>query len=739
MNNSQIHQALLSFAVQGMVFLAVSFVLWKLAEQRQSAARSSALARLIMGTSLLLLIASCFAWKSDVFTSEEAPMENVASVLPLPVYRNNEAYEQRIALEEALPSPVVLDKSKQAVESVAWEASAKMMSALVWIWGIGVIVILAQWLVAIILRARLARGAREITETSLRLLASEFYRAPKRVRLLKSERAATPCAYGILTPAILLPEDSIAWSEAKLRMVMAHECEHLNRRDPFWQMMGQIFLAMHWFNPFAWMLLRGCRLANERAADDAVLRASSNAASYAELLLGFARDWARSGRLSSVVSSMASQKSVSSRVEAILDDGLDRRPFSRRSRALYAITLLTLVACVTTFISGPVEALETIVVNSEIAPSSSQTADSKSLVGVRLTPREKHSLFPRKVMSPEGDVHKHEGYEQNTELGGRDVGGPQVRLSVSLPLWDWLASKKVSVPQAAGTGSNSQSFSWELASFEGRPYVSVDQIVQFYKAASLKAFMDANDGGWTSGSKSVRLNGGKFNLKYPVQIKDQKLWLAQHDLTTLLNPVFQPAAKPGEVFNTVVIDPGHGGKDSGAMSKWGKESTFTLDTAKRLQTLLEAKGLKVVLARTEDKFTPSSERTALASAQSNSIYVAIHFNSGPPTAAGLTTMAVIPKTTEETPEQNEARSAQSMHLAQSVQANCVSKLSSEDDGISAVNWTLLTSSRLPTILVEAGYLTNPEEGKKISTPEYRQQLAAALCDGVLAYRTQLAK
>ena len=80
-------------------------------------------------------------------------------------------------------------------------------------------------------------------------------------------------------------------------------------------------------------------------------------------------------------------------------------------------------------------------------------------------------------------------------------------------------------------------------------------------------------------------------------------------------------------MNTVVLDPGHGGHDNGAMSRYGYEKDFALDVALRTRKLLEAQHYKVVMTRSNDVFIPLKQRAAVANHLPDSIFISIHFNS----------------------------------------------------------------------------------------------------------------
>ena len=176
-------------------------------------------------------------------------------------------------------------------------------------------------------------------------------------------------------------------------------------------------------------------------------------------------------------------------------------------------------------------------------------------------------------------------------------------------------------------------------------------------------------------------------------------------------------------FKTVVIDAGHGGKDSGAPSKsTGQlEKNLTLDTAKRLRAEL-AGSFDTILMRSDDTFVDLDERVARASRYGDAVLVSIHFNSGPSSLRG--------------PETYYWR-VDSHGLAVRLQRAMtqVSPAPSANRGLVRRRLRLTRNPLIPCVLVEGGYLSNPAEAQLIGDPAYRQQLAAAIA---AAIRTQAA-
>lgn len=180
-------------------------------------------------------------------------------------------------------------------------------------------------------------------------------------------------------------------------------------------------------------------------------------------------------------------------------------------------------------------------------------------------------------------------------------------------------------------------------------------------------------------------------------------------------------AAEASAFTTVVIDAGHGGHDRGGVpgQRIG-EKNLTLDVAQRLRALLRADGLRVVMTRSSDTFIPLQQRVNIANAQHNAIFLSIHFNSAKRVGAcGFETYYY-------------SRSSQS--LARQVQAKLLKFCNSEDRGVKSRGYFVLRKTRIPAVLAECGFLTNPAEGGRALRPGHRQRLAEALAAAIRAAR-----
>ncbi len=171
-------------------------------------------------------------------------------------------------------------------------------------------------------------------------------------------------------------------------------------------------------------------------------------------------------------------------------------------------------------------------------------------------------------------------------------------------------------------------------------------------------------------------------------------------------------------FKTIILDAGHGGKDSGAPSKSTGllEKNVTLDVAKRLRTEL-ARDFHVILMRSDDTFVELDERVARANRQDDAVLVSIHFNSGPGYLRG--------------PETYFWR-VDSHGLAQRLQ-RALTQMSPgpmTNRGLVRRRLRLTRNPEIPCVLVEGGYLSNTAEARLLSKPAYRQCLTIAIASAI---------
>lgn len=256
-------------------------------------------------------------------------------------------------------------------------------------------------------------------------------------------------------------------------------------------------------------------------------------------------------------------------------------------------------------------------------------------------------------------------------------------------------------------------------------------------------------------SREVRLNGIRLLLGEGTVFSRGELLLSRTDERAFLGPILSPRKVPGLVpgARTVVIDAGHGGKDTGTSNKrlGLHEKGFALEVARLLKRELEAAGFVVVMTRDSDTFIPLTERPAVANRRKADLYVSVHFNAIANTAiAGAETYILTPRGQRSTgaedrsPSDNEilpghANDPWNAVLGYRVHRRVINDMKGFDRGLKRARYVVLRELDCPGILVEGGYLTNDAEARRIASPEWRARLAKAIAGGIIEYRDALEK
>ncbi len=182
-----------------------------------------------------------------------------------------------------------------------------------------------------------------------------------------------------------------------------------------------------------------------------------------------------------------------------------------------------------------------------------------------------------------------------------------------------------------------------------------------------------------------------------------------------------PRARNGRIV--VIVDPGHGGYDSGAPGVGGVlEKNIVLSISQKLASLLERQGIQVVLTRNADYFVDLQPRVDIADRAHANLFVSIHANSidGRPDANGLETYYY----------------SSGERLAQTVHNSILQSLDIRNRGVRQARFYVLRNSSMPSILVETGFVTSPEESAKLTNLDYQDRMAAAIAKGILQYIQQ---
>lgn len=189
----------------------------------------------------------------------------------------------------------------------------------------------------------------------------------------------------------------------------------------------------------------------------------------------------------------------------------------------------------------------------------------------------------------------------------------------------------------------------------------------------------------------------------------------------------------------VILDPGHGGADSGAIAQGVVEKDLNLDVARRVAEALAERHVTVRLTREDDRFIPLAERVRMANRTPGAIFVSIHFNDSPgaSAASGIETYY---SATRETgllwTSLNRSPAdcvRESQRLADCIQGALLNGTAATNRGIKERALYVTRRVLAPAVLVEGGFVSHPGEARRLGDPAYRQRLAKSIAGGIFNY------
>ena len=311
-------------------------------------------------------------------------------------------------------------------------------------------------------------------------------------------------------------------------------------------------------------------------------------------------------------------------------------------------------------------------------------------------------------------------------------------------------------------GGTRASAEWNTVYHMNQRYVSLSQIPQYYREyAFTRSQPTGNVIRFTSnmshgktimdfqlGSPNVYMNGVKFNFSFPIVYKDGRYLVSQIDLVKLINPILRPSyIDQSARVRTVVLDPGHGGRDPGTVNNYGYEKDFALKLAQKVRAKLEQVGFHVVMTRYGDQSLELEDRVRIANRTQDAIFVSLHFNSvSGGGAEGIETFTLSPpgsatfgralRTSDLTVRAGNAKDTSNIALATAIHGRVISRLGAKDRGIKRHSELyVLRGIKHPTILFEGGFMSHPGEALKIKSDTYLDQMAHAIYEGIVVYKT----
>jgi len=224
-----------------------------------------------------------------------------------------------------------------------------------------------------------------------------------------------------------------------------------------------------------------------------------------------------------------------------------------------------------------------------------------------------------------------------------------------------------------------------------------------------------------------------------------------------------PVAQASPRRYTVVLDAGHGGRDPGAVAPWGTEAEIVLAVSLELRRILEARGVHVIMTRDDNTYLSLPQRSTFATTDRN-LFVSLHANAaenrsaagietwvfGQPLDPRLIELAILENGGGDVGATRTAEAAavagdiagdilretqlnNSLALANVVQSRLVGATGANDRGVRQNLFYVIRNSRIPAILVEIGFVSHAEEGRRLTQRDYQRTLATALADGIMEY------
>ncbi|MEN1969295.1 N-acetylmuramoyl-L-alanine amidase [Lentibacillus sp. N15] len=206
--------------------------------------------------------------------------------------------------------------------------------------------------------------------------------------------------------------------------------------------------------------------------------------------------------------------------------------------------------------------------------------------------------------------------------------------------------------------------------------------------------------------------------------KGDRLKITHDDIIEYLHPPpvnKRIKIKPHLRHKTIVIDPGHGGSDAGAIGASGVlEKDLTFQTALRLRQVLIIMGADVILTRKHDDYVALASRTSLSNSADADAFLSIHYNNFPemPDVAGISTYYY--------GDENKG-------LADPIQTNMIKKTKADDRGTVSEDFQVLRQNKKAAVLVELGFLSNQTEEQLLVTDVYQKQLVNGITEGLIVY------
>lgn len=302
--------------------------------------------------------------------------------------------------------------------------------------------------------------------------------------------------------------------------------------------------------------------------------------------------------------------------------------------------------------------------------------------------------------------------------------------------------------------------SWRIQRLGGRDYLPLSQVAQFYdmrvtprgeRGVALVS-KEGRSMEFVGGSREARIDRVKHWLSFPPLYFAGAMYVSRMDLSKTIDPLMRPQRiSQLRPFRTVVLDPGHGGHDRGAVNRYAPEKHYNLDISRRVRGYLKKAGLRVLITRKGDYFIPLEARPAAAERlrreDAGTVFVSIHCNDSGRSFSPATGFEVYSLTPRGAPNSNDsflerrnfskepghANDHSSHALATAILHSMLGRVSMMDRGVKRARFAVLRRATTPAALVECGFMSNPRDARLLHSAEWRERLAEAIAGGILEF------
>lgn len=246
--------------------------------------------------------------------------------------------------------------------------------------------------------------------------------------------------------------------------------------------------------------------------------------------------------------------------------------------------------------------------------------------------------------------------------------------------------------------------------------------------------------------RTALFNGLRIEQNFPVAIFNGIPMLSFADWRQSIRPLLDPRTNLRHRVRRITIDMGHGGKDAGASGKISKEKNLNLLLGMRVCAILRSYGFTVFPTRSKDIQIPLEKVGVKQQRDRSDLFVSIHMNSALNRQIhGIEVFCLTPAGAPSSGDNKIKRNrfpgnrfdSNNILLAYNVQKAMLSRTGAADRGIKRARFAVLKDLNAPGILIEAGFISNSSEERRLNTPNYREQLARGIVEGIIAYQRQV--